>query len=351
MTAGPGIGSFAASPAETACTKIDFDVVLPRDLYYANDFGGLDSRTASWDVEARPIDDDGNPTGDGSWTVLGSEERDARHQHAAAVQLQLHGGDRALRGAGDPHQRQGHQLAGRKRTALDGASRLSGRGAGLGRRDAAGHADAGDGQPVATVLAAGELHHHAQAGELASDTGWSAPAASTSIAWALADVCRADYGAKLEDTRMDLDALYLLDQTWTARGDTFNAVFDAGTTVWEALERIARCGRAVPFLQSGVVRFIRDEQKSLPVALFSPRNIVKGSLKIEYLMPSEETADAVTVEWFNPKTWKPDETTQSLAGSNEEQPAKVRLFGCTDKAQADREASTWRRRTDTGARR
>ena len=70
---GAWIGPFAANPVKTTCTKIGFDVVLPRGLYYANDSGGLGNRTASWDVEARPIDDDGNPTGDGSWTVLSSE--------------------------------------------------------------------------------------------------------------------------------------------------------------------------------------------------------------------------------------------------------------------------------------
>ena len=56
-------------------------------------------------------------------------KRDARHQHAAAVQLQLHG-DRALRGAGDPH-RQGHQLASGSELRWT-SFRLSGRGAGLG---------------------------------------------------------------------------------------------------------------------------------------------------------------------------------------------------------------------------
>jgi len=184
-------------------------------------------------------------------------------------------------------------------------------------------------------------------------TGWSSPQATRSIAWAFADAVRASYGAKLADTRIDLRALYRLDQTWAARGDQFDAVFDQKVTVWEALTRIARCGRAVPYLQSGVVRLVRDEPKTLPVARFTTANIVKGSFKLQYVMPGEETADAVTVEFFNPKTWKPAEVTVSLPGSVEANQATVNLFGCTSQTQAMREgkyiaaANRYRRRLIT----
>ncbi len=95
-----------------------------------------------------------------------------------------------------------------------------------------------------------------------------------------------------------------LDQTWAGRGDEFNGIFDSSMTVWEALNRIARCGRAVPVLQGGIVRIFRDAAQTLPIAMFGPRNIVKGSFKIQYIMPGEETADSVTVTFFNARTWK-----------------------------------------------
>jgi predicted phage tail protein len=182
---------------------------------------------------------------------------------------------------------------------------------------------------------------------------WSAPQATRSIAWAFADILRARYGAKLPDSRIDLATLHQLDQTWAARGDFFDAIFDQQITVWEALTRVARCGRAVPFLQGGIVRIVRDEHRTLPVALFSTRNIVKNSLKIQYVMPGEETADSVTVEFFSSRTWKPDEVTVSLPGSSTDNPAKLRLFGCTGAAQATREgqyiaaANRYRRRIIT----
>ncbi len=166
-------------------------------------------------------------------------------------------------------------------------------------------------------------------------------------------VLRSSYGAGLPDAKIDLNALARLDGVWSSRGDTFNGVFDQNLTVWDAMGQIARAGRAVPFLQGGIVRIVRDEPKTIPVALFSTRNIVRSSLKIQYVMPGDATADAVTVEYFNPKSWKPDEVTVALAGSAVSKPARLKLFGCTDKSQAMREgkyiaaANRYRRRIIT----
>ncbi len=167
--------------------------------------------------------------------------------------------------------------------------------------------------------------------------GWSAPQPTRSIAWAFADACRSDYGGELADARIDLAALSALDSLWEQRGDHFDGVFDTSMTVWEALTRIARCGRAVPIQQGGIVRIVRDGQQNLPVALFGPRNIAKGSFRIRYVMPGEETADAVTVEYFSARTWRPDEVTAKLADSTEEKPARLQLMGCTGKDHAARE--------------
>jgi hypothetical protein len=56
----------------------------------------------------------------------------------------------------------------------------------------------------------------------------------------MADILKASYGAKLDDNRIDLQALVVLDSVWQARGDTFNGVFDSKRTVWDALTQVAR---------------------------------------------------------------------------------------------------------------
>ena len=332
---GDWIGPFTANPAATQAGDIGIDVIFPRGLYYANDAGGLDARTITWDVQVRAIDDDGVATG--AWTTLGSETHTAATNTAIRLsfkypvtvgryEVQLLRTD-----AKDTSSRAGHELRwGALRAYLDGPP------------------DFGDVTLLAVKMRATDNLSQRSSRMINCIVtrrlpiwdpvmGWSAPAPTRSIAWAFADGCRATYGAKLMDARIDLQALLDLDQVWSVRGDEFNGIFDSSMTVWEALIRIARCGRAVPVLQGGVVRLFRDAAQTLPIAMFGPRNIVKGSFKIQYIMPGEETADAVTVTFFNSRTWKPDEVTAALPDSAASRPAKVTLFGCTGEAQAGRE--------------
>ena len=345
---GDWVGPFVANPSETQTTLLALDIILPKGLYYANDNGGLNNRTASWDIEARLIDDDGVALG--GWITLGSESitentnTAIRRTYKYTVPagryevrvIRTNAKDMSARAGSDLNwnalkaylvgddQFGDITLLAMKMRATDNLSQRSSRmvNAIVTRK-----------LPIWDAI-----------------NGWSAPQATRSIAWACADILKSAYGAKLEDSRIDLQALVALDTIWTARGDTFNGVFDRKLTVWDALSQVARCGRAVAFLQGGLVRFVRDEPKTLPVALFSPRNIVRGSFKIDYVMPGEDTADSVTVEFFNQKTWKPDEITVSLPDSSAEQPATVSLIGCTNKDHATREglymaaANRYRRR-------
>jgi sulfur carrier protein ThiS len=332
---GNWIGPFTANPATTLAGDIGIDVIFPRGLYYANDAGGLDTRSIQWEVQARALDDQGVATG--SWITLGSETysdatNTAQRQSFKYVvtsgryEVQLQRLDTK-----DASSRAGHEIRwGGLRSYLDGTP------------------DFGDLTILAVKMRATDNLSQRSARMINcivtrklpiwdSVTGWNAPASTRSIAWAFADACRSQYGAKLADARIDLNALVTLDEIWANRGDEFNGIFDSSMTVWEALNRIARCGRAIPILQGGVVRIFRDAAQTLPIAMFGPRNIVKGSFKIQYIMPGEETADSVTITFFNASTWKPDEVTVALPDSAIEKPAKVSLFGCTGETQAQRE--------------
>jgi hypothetical protein len=92
-----------------------------------------------------------------------------------------------------------------------------------------------------------------------------------------------------------------------------------------------------PYIQGGMYHFTRDSEASLPVALFNQRNIVKGSLKVEYLLPSDETADSVMVTYFDEVRQKPLEILAQLPGYSADNPYPVQLFGVTNSSQAWRE--------------
>ncbi len=348
------IGPFTANPAGTEATGIGIDVVMPRGLYYANDDGSFSNRTVEWEVEACAVDDDGEATG--GWIAVASESVTAAENtpQRRSYRYALDAGRYEVRvrrtndKSGDA--RAGHVihwgglkafledvpafgdvtlLAVRMR-ATDNLSQRSAR--------------------LVNVIATRKLS------VWDPETGWSEPRATRSLASAFADAARSRYGAGLDDARIDLDALHALDAVWQSRGDRFDAVFDQSLTVWEALTRIARCGRALPFLQGGILRIARDAPRTLPVALFGPRNIVRGSFRVQYVMPGEDTADAVTVTYFSERTWTPDEVVAALPDSATEaadKPATVDLFGCTGPEQAMREglymaaANRYRRRIVT----
>ncbi|TKW61691.1 MAG: phage tail protein [Blastochloris viridis] len=348
---GNWVGPFSANPAETKADQIAIDIEMPRGVYYANNDGSLANKTITWQVQARLIDDEGEPVG--GWVTLADEtftantntaQRKTYKYTATAGRYEV----RLFRtNVKDMSSRAAHEIrwVGLK-ARLVGSSIFEGATMLALKMRATDNLSQRSSRMINCIVTR-KLPVWSPVG------GWSALQPTRSIAWALADVLRATYGAKLADSRIDLQALYDLDQIWSVRGDTFNGVFDQKLTVWEALSRIARCGRAVPFLQGGIVRFVRDEPRTLPVVLFSPRNIAKGSFRIEYVMPGEDTADAVTVQFLSSRTWKQDEVTSALPESSAGQPATVALFGCTDKLQARREglymaaANRYRRRLVT----
>ena len=350
VDAGDWTGPFIVNPSETQTNEIAVDIALPRGLYYANDSGGLSDRTVSWSVEARLIDDEGEPVNDwinlGDHTITDNDNTALRYTYKYPVALGRYE-VRAIRtNAKDTNSRVGNEIRWEAlKATLDVVN------------------DFGDVTLLAMKMRATDNLSQTSSRKINiiatrkipvwDGSNWSAPQASRSIAWAFADIFRAHYGADLSDDRLDLQKLYDLDQVWSSRGDYFDVVFDQKLTVWDAAKRVAQCGRAAPYQQGGIVQLVRDEPKTMPIALFSPRNITSGSFSVEYLMPSDETADSITVEFFNNKTWKQDEVTVSLPGSTTDKPAKVVLYGCTNKEHAMREgyylaaANQYRRRLTT----
>ena len=169
---------------------------------------------------------------------------------------------------------------------------------------------------------------------------WSIPQATTSIAWALADICTADYGGRLSYNRINQDKLTELSEKWLTRGDSFNAVLDRKLSLWEALTTTARAGRSLPIMVGGTVTFIRDELREIPSALFSSQNMIKDTLSFNYIVPAENIVDKVSVKYFDHRTWTP--TIVEVADVDGEESISVlspeiSVFGVTNRAQAERE--------------
>lgn len=162
-----------------------------------------------------------------------------------------------------------------------------------------------------------------------------------SIAWAAADLLmNSDYSIGLTPAQFDLAQLAQLAATWASRGDTFNAIFDRSWTVQDALRAILRAGRAQAVRMGGRVSFVRLEPKSIRRAVFSPRNVVRGSFQHKLVLFDEEKPDSVAGSFIDEQIWQTREVIGSLASVGADAPQKIEWFGITNHAQAWRESVT-----------
>lgn len=332
---GVALGPFTANAAGTTANRLAIDVLAPRGLYEVNvTTGGLNSKSIFFTVQARQIDDGGSPLG--SWVTLGTETLTAatltpqRRSYSYGVptagryEVKL-----ARTNADDTGTTVGHTLdwVGLRAYLIDST-------------------DFGDCTLLAVRARATNQLSSASSRKIAviatrklpiwDGEAWSVNNETTrSIAWALAYMAKA---AGFPDARLDLAGLLALDAVWAARGDTLNIRIDSVGTFWDLLTRAAQAGRARPYLQGGILYFWRDAAAATPVALFSPRNIVRGSFSLEFLTPTEDTADAVTVSYWDETVWASRPVTAYLPGSTAAKPAKTELWGITDREQAYREA-------------
>jgi hypothetical protein len=331
-------GPFVAAPPGTLAHHLAVDVVCPKGLFYANDAGGLNQMSVTFKVEARRIDDLGAPIAPGTWAVLGTEtitgatQTPPRKSYRYTVTPGRYEVKVTRTDIKSNSNQAGHDLVwSALRSYLPGTQQY-GEVTMLAMRMKASNALSQSASRRVNLIATRKLRIWDPV------NGWSISAVPTrSIAWAIADMARASYGAGMADSRIDLAGMYALDQVHAARGDTFDAVVDQRMGWWDAVSSAAGCGRAKPYMQSGIVRVVRDGSVTLPAALFNTRNIVRGSLKVDYLTPTDATADSVEVEYFNGDKWKPDTVLAQLPGSSRDKRAKVKLFGCTSRARAWRE--------------
>lgn len=334
-------GPFASSGAGLLCNKIGIDIICPKGLFFAADDGSLTAKTATWLVEARPISNSGSVAG--AWFALGLEtltlaqNNPVRRTYTYTVTAGRYEVRAQRIDVKDTSSRAAHDVnwAGMRSyiqvtTSLDESANY------LAVKIKATNQLSGLSQRRFAMIYRRKLPSWNPV------DGWVAATETRSIAWALADVAQnAAYGGQFPDSRLDLQTLYELDLVWSARGDTFNGVFDQRTTVWEALTRIARCGRARPVMRGNVLTFVRDSQQDLPVALFNMRNIKRGSFNMAYKVPSEDDPDGITVSFFNEVTWAEEFVTLPLPGvvGDPVQPARFTLKGVTNLKQAQRETA------------
>lgn len=333
---GEFVGPFPASGTGQHCNRIGIDFIMPKGMFYANDSGGLDAVTVSVRVEYAHINEYGVETG--GYSTLGSEswtmatntpQRFTKFYSVAPGRYSI----RVTRtNAENTDSRYGHTVSWGGLRGYLPETKDFGNVTLIAMRMLATDNLSQQSSRKVSVLSTRKV-------PVFNVTTWSPPTASRSIAWALADMLReTEYGCGVSELRLPLAELLALDAVWATRGDHFDGRFDNGISAYEALSKVATAGRAKFFIQGGFCRVARDGNASVPVAMFSERNIKKGSFSIDYLLPTEETADVIEMKYFDDQVWEYRTVKSDYGAATSAKVAKQEVFGVVDRAHAYHDA-------------
>lgn len=352
VTVSDWIGGFIANPGNTAANFLGFDWVMPRGIYSLNTTTGVLSNMSITVLgDYRQVDNSGTPVAGaaGVWANLFTETFTAgtttpqrytkRYPvNSGRYEVRVRRNDAEQTGSSFGH----NVVWGGLRSYLPEVA-LFGDTTLLAVRMKASNNLSSLASRKLNVVATRKL-------PIWNGSSWSALTATRSPSWALVYACKQ---VGMTDIQIDLAGLLTLDATCTSRGDSFDARFDNFVSFWETATKMMGCVRAKPYMQGGLLRVVRDQAATIPVAMFSVRNIVQGSFSINYLMPTAETADAIDVKYFDSIRWIQTTVRAKLVGSSALTPAKIELFGVTGRDQAYREgmyqsaANRYRRRIIT----
>lgn len=304
--------AFTANPAGTLTTLLEVDVSLPRGLYLGNAQGGLDPLTITALFEARKIDDAGAPLG-GWFTIASfSQTLATATPQRYTIECPVPSGRYEVRGSRTSDKntttRAANTLLWEALRAFLPSDRTYGNVTLMAMKARASNNLNDNSSQRVNLWLTRKL-------PIWNGSSWSAPTATRSIAWAFAHKFRAPYAGRVEDQYIDLAALLALDALYTSRSEYFDWTFDSEMTVWDAATVIALVGRAVPMLVGTRVTMIRDEAKTVPVAIFNQENIKQGSFRWEIRLPGPDGYDGLDVEYTDPDTWK-TETVEVLVGDD-----------------------------------
>jgi hypothetical protein len=137
-----------------------------------------------------------------------------------------------------------------------------------------------------------------------------------------------------QPTELDQAELDRLDNTWSARGETFDFVQDDEDTTKEVLRRCLRAGMAELTVQDGLLTPVRDEPRSTFEHLYTPQNMLSDGLRRQVSMIRPDDIDGVDVEYFDRNSWTNETVECRMPGDSGVRAEKIRLEGVTSRVQA-----------------
>jgi hypothetical protein len=328
------VGPFASNPPGTSTSRIICNVIFPQGIGVYDDFGDFKETTVSIKAEACPIDDDGNETG--SWGVL--FERDFTESTMTAQRHTLEaetGGGRYLVRM---ERTDGQDTDKRFVDACQWESMSAFMPGSVAYNQST----------VALKTRATNVLSQSAASKFSVtytrllpvyspvSKSWSAPQPTRSLAAAVSHVLHSEQGGGLPYDRIDLDALWgTIDPVLAAKGWTFDGYFDGAYKVLPLVLEMCQAFRVVPRIAGGGMSFVYDRPNRPVRHVFTPRDIVRGSLAITYHTFTDDTPDNIIWQYLDEDAgYQQREVQITLPGSETRNPVVKSFIGCVKRAQA-----------------
>lgn len=315
-------GPFFACPENETTSNLWLDFLMPEGLGTLNDDNGFDTRSVQIVIEYRE-------EGGSTWTTVNHTFSDATNdQLAETIAVTLPSAIRPevrvrrTSSAVDNVKVKDKVLWVSLKAELPGATSYDGITT-LAVKIRGTNALAGSAENKFNLIATRKLPVY-------DGSSWSAPVATRDIAPFFAYIIK---NVGHTDNQIGLDETHALHTLWSGRGDTFDAVFDNKSTLFEALKRTLAPGYAEPTLDFGQIVPVRDGPRTAFEQMYQPDNMV-GDLSQDIQLIEPDEPDGVEVEYFDPHTWKPATVLCTLPGDTGQAPKKVRAFGVTDRTRA-----------------
>lgn len=139
---------------------------------------------------------------------------------------------------------------------------------------------------------------------LQAGLGWTAPVETRNPAPAILELATSTvWGLGIPEAYIDLQSFYTYQVIWDARQDHCDYAFTGSMNGWDALQLLARTGRARVFRRNGVLSIARDEMPDLEVTAFTPRNTIPNSMVVHETLATRDMPDGYIFEYEDYRTW------------------------------------------------
>lgn len=116
----------------------------------------------------------------------------------------------------------------------------------------------------------------------------------------------------------------------------FNGSLDSNITLMDSLKMIGKSGRFLTYLDGALIKLRADIAQPVRTALFNETNMLKNTLKIDYLFGADDDNDGVLVKYREPLKFKEAIEKFPIDCIN---PEVMELIGCTEQSLALSEAT------------